>query len=642
MSIVTMKKATIILLQSEKDIVLNRLQNLGMLHITDSGALYPDFELEELSRDEAKVNVGHYEEELTKVRYCMDFIKRFGVIKHGMFAPKTKVNNEQYQDYLYDVTKLEEVYKKCKEMDSHFSALKAKETKLQTQQAHLQPWRFLNVALESLKATKHVDFSTGYVASKFSEAFIEEMKALDGEVYLHLQETDKENSYFFVVNHKDLEIDVSHIMKQYGWSKITFHDLTGTAQENLTRIQKELNQVLDARAEYALTGKTLLEYASYLEVLQDILSIERDRFSVMNQFIKTKEAVMVTGWIPEHLVDRLETQLTEATEYHSLTIQEAQDEDMMPTLLKNSGFATPLEFITDQYSIPSSKGIDPNAMMAPFFVCFFGMMVSDAGYGIILALITAFILFKVKPDGNMKKLLGVLFLGGISTTFWGAMFGGWLGGMIKIPYVMFDPLKEPFMMIGLCVGLGVVHLFVGIGMQAYKNIKRGLVLDAVFDQGFWLTFLIGIMLMFIPDVVPFGKYVAIAGAVGLVLTQGRSQKNIVMKFLSGLLSLYNVTGFLGDVLSYLRLFALGLATGVIGTVVNSMASMLGGTIIGTFFMILVLILGHTFNIGINVLGAYVHASRLQYVEFFSKFFEGEGVAYNPFRVKAKFIEKTNN
>ena len=194
-------------------------------------------------------------------------------------------------------------------------------------------------------------------------------------------------------------------------------------------------------------------------------------------------------------------------------------------------------------------------------------------------------------------------------------------------------------MIGLCVALGLLQLFVGIGMKAYLNIRRGLYLDALYDQGFWYIFLIGLLLCFLPATAVVGKWAAILGALGLILTQGRDKKNPVMRILSGIISLYNVTGFLGDALSYLRLFALGLATGVIGTVINSMAELVGGSIIGYFFMVIILIFGHTFNIAINVFGAYVHASRLQYVEFFGKFYEGEGIPYHPLGFYTKFIKK---
>jgi V/A-type H+-transporting ATPase subunit I len=290
--------------------------------------------------------------------------------------------------------------------------------------------------------------------------------------------------------------------------------------------------------------------------------------------------------------------------------------------------------ITEQYSLPNSRGIDPNLIMAPFFVMFFGMMVSDAGYGIVLALSTAIALLVLKPQGGMGKMLGLLCLGGVSTFIWGAIFGGWFG--VNLKPLWFNPLDNPLQMLIFCLILGVIQLYVGIGLQAYKNIREGKYLDALFDQGLWYIFLSGLMMMALPPLAVIGKFMAIGGALGLVATQGRTEKGIVKKLINGVLSLYNVTGFLGDVLSYSRLFALGLATGVIGTVVNAMSSMLGGSFIGNILMVFFMIFGHTFNIAINVLGAYVHSSRLQYVEFFGKFFEGDGKPFVPFKTLSKY------
>jgi V/A-type H+/Na+-transporting ATPase subunit I len=322
-----------------------------------------------------------------------------------------------------------------------------------------------------------------------------------------------------------------------------------------------------------------------------------------------------------------------------LSLEDPAEEEEHPVLLSNPSFVQPVEFITEQYSLPNSKGVDPNLIMTPFFIAFFGMMVSDAAYGLILTAVSAFVLLKMKPEGGLKKIMGIMFWGGISTFLWGAAFGGWIGGLIPAKAWLFDPMKEPFKMMGLSLGLGVLHLYCGIGLQAYRNIRDGNILDAILDQGIWYTLLTGLMMLLLPATAVIGKYLAITGAIGMVLFAGRSKKNIIMRLLSGVLSLYGVTGFLGDVLSYLRLFALGLATGVIGAVVNSMALMVGGSVIGYIFMTLFLILGHTFNLGINTLGAYVHSSRLQYVEFFGKFYEGEGKPFIPFRMRTKYIEQ---
>jgi len=331
--------------------------------------------------------------------------------------------------------------------------------------------------------------------------------------------------------------------------------------------------------------------------------------------------------------------MKKVTDFYILTLEDPSEEEEIPVLLDNPAIVKPVEMITEQYSLPNPRSLDPNRVMAPFFIMFFGMMVSDAAYGIILSALTAYALYKFKPTGGAKQLFQLLCLGGLATLFWGALFGGWVGGLIPIKPIWFNPTDEPLKMLLFCLAVGVVHLYVGMGLQAYKSIKAGNIKDAIYDQGFWYLFLTGLMLLAVAPSV--GKYMAIIGAIGLVLTQGRDNKNIIKRLLSGILSLYNVTSFLGDVLSYSRLLALGLATGVIGTVINEMSLMLSGNIIGIIFMIIFMVVGHTFNIAINVLGAYVHSSRLQYVEFFGKFFEGDGKPYAPFSIKTKYIEQKN-
>ncbi|MFZ5354734.1 MAG: V-type ATP synthase subunit I [Bacillota bacterium] len=639
MAIIKMKKATIIALQSEKEKIIKALQDFGGLHMTDTEENMSKYEDIKLVQDDAAEEVNQLEAKLSQVKYSLEFIKRFGIVKKPMFSPKIQLSEENYTSHLIDEQKLNQIYNDCREIDIRFSELKNREAKLNNMISQLSYWKELNVNLEEIKNTRYTNMSIGFVASKYAEEFKNALNAADAKVFVQEVSMGKENTYFFLVYHSELEDGIVLLMKQYGWSRVVFNDMTGTPADNIKRLYEEIGEIEEMRAGIEEKGKALVANTEYLEILSDILTIEKDKKSVVNNFLKTEKTFVLSGWVPESSVDEMTKQMNKVTDNYSLSLEEAKDDEIYPTLLDNPSLAQPVEFITDQYSVPSSRGIDPNVIMAPFFISFFGMMVSDAVYGLFIAAISAAIMIKVKPQGNFKKMIGLMVLGGLSTALWGALFGGWLGGMISIKAILFDPLKEPFMMIGLCVGMGILHLFVGMGLQAYKSIRNGNVLDAVFDQGFWYLFLIGLLMLALPATSAIGKYMAIAGAAGLILTQGRSEKNIIKRLLSGVLSLYNVTGFLGDALSYLRLFALGLATGVIGTVINSMAFMMGGSIIGYFFMIIVLIVGHTFNIGINVLGAYVHSSRLQYVEFFSKFYEGDGIAYNPFRIKTKYIEK---
>ncbi|MDD4503313.1 MAG: V-type ATPase 116kDa subunit family protein, partial [Clostridiaceae bacterium] len=392
------------------------------------------------------------------------------------------------------------------------------------------------------------------------------------------------------------------------------------------------------KAELKKQAEGMVSEIGFLEILFDLFSIEKDKSSVVKDFGKTDKTFILYGWIPERFSDAMTKLLDGITDRYTLQFEDPDEEDDIPVLLDNPAVVKPLEMITEQYSLPNPRSIDPNPIMAPFFIVFFGMMITDAAYGIIMAIVTGLILKKYKLTGGIKKMMGLMFLGGISAFIWGGIFGGWFGDLIKIKAWWFNPLEEPLKMLIFCLIIGIIQLYTGFLLQAYKSIRVGNYMDAFYDQGLWLLLLTGLMFMALPPLAVAGKYMAIIGAAGTVLMSARTEKNIAKRLVSGVLSLYNVTGFLGDVLSYSRLFALGLATGVIAQVFNSMGIMMSGSLIGKLFMVVFLIVGHTFNLALAVLGAYVHSSRLQYVEFFGKFFEGEGKAFDPLRIKTKYIQ----
>jgi V/A-type H+-transporting ATPase subunit I len=324
-------------------------------------------------------------------------------------------------------------------------------------------------------------------------------------------------------------------------------------------------------------------------------------------------------------------------------------------LLQNSPLVTPFEAVTELYSLPSSSDIDPTPSMWFFFVFFFGMMFGDVGYGLILAVICGILVKKFKVEGMLGKMAKSLFWCGLSTMFWGVMFGSYFGdGITAAAKVMFNvdfvikplwtnPMEDPMIVIIVSFALGLIHLLVGLGVKGYMLITTGHPWEALFDVGFWYLFIIGPTLLLVggsisPTLVTIGKYMSIIGAIGLVLTQGREKKGIISKFTSGLLSLYGITGYLSDVLSYSRLLALGLATGVVSSVLSIMGSMGGHTFFGIIMFILVFVLGHSLNFAINALGSFVHSARLQYVEFFGKFYEGGGEPFNPLTKNTKYIK----
>jgi len=637
MAIVKMKKVTMIALQSEKKVIINSLHKFGKLQILNLEEQKGQG-FEELQPDSDNEAVGRLEAKLSQVKYSLDFLGRYNKVKKPLFAQKIQVDELKRKEYLEKEEKLEGIYDNCRSIDSKFTELKSTETRLNNTISQLNPWVPLEMNLLDIHSTKNTSALIGFIAGKYEEELSTAIRDENLEVYLEKVSEEKENTYMLVIYHHVCEERIFQLLKQSGWTKVTFNEFSGTPMENIRRLKAEIEEIENKKAELAKQAESMVTEIGFLEILYDLLSIEKDKSSVVKDFGRTGNTFMLYGWIPEKSAGDMTKLMDGITDKYTIQFEDPGDEDDIPVLLDNPKLVQPFEMITEMYSLPNPRGIDPNIFMTPFFILFFGIMVTDAAYGILMAAVTAFIMYKYKPSGGMKKMMGIMFFGGISTFFWGGIFGGWFGDLIKVKPWWFNPLNEPLKMLIFCLLLGVVHLYTGYLLSAYMNIKAGKIMDAIYDQVLWLMLLTGLMFMALPSLAAVGKYMAIIGAVGTVIFSARSEKNIIKRLISGVLALYNVSGFLGDVLSYSRLFALCLATGVIAQVFNAMGLMMGGSIIGKLIMVAFLMFAHAFNTALGVLGAYVHTSRLQYVEFFGKFYEGEGKAFNPLRINTKYIQ----
>ena len=315
-------------------------------------------------------------------------------------------------------------------------------------------------------------------------------------------------------------------------------------------------------------------------------------------------------------------------------------EDTVPIKLKSNPLTSPLNMVTEMYSLPSYDGIDPNPLIMPFFTVFFGIMYNDAGYGLVLIAFSLFIRAKVKLRGALKYMMSLMTLCGITSVVVGLLTGSFFGDAIPtiagiygreitLPYV-FSPLEDPLLVLIGALIIGGIQIITGMIISAYMKIRDGHPLDALMDEGSWWLLFAGIAVL-----ATGGTYwVAIAGVVALVLTQGRSKPKLIGKLISGLASLYDITGYFGDILSYSRLMALMLAGGVIATVVNMLGSLPGSIV----FYLIIFLVGHLFNMGINIIGTYVHASRLQYLEYFGKFYREGGKPFRPLTLKTKYVD----
>ena len=371
----------------------------------------------------------------------------------------------------------------------------------------------------------------------------------------------------------------------------------------------------------------------------------------------TESTFVLTGYIPEKYAESLKKEI-EVKYTAAITFTDPTDEDDVPVLLENSKFSAPVEGITKMYAMPGKGDVDPTPVMSFFYYLFFGMMLSDAGYGILMIIGTTIALKKFKLETSMKKTLTMFRNCGISTVFWGALFGSWFGDIAQVVArnffdkeigslaLWFEPLTDPVKLLLVSFGLGILHLFLGVAVAFKMTWDSGKKLDAIFDALPIYLIVLGVaplgagMFISVPEVLKTtGIYMLLAGVIILVLTAGRTSKSIFGKFFGGLYALYNTaTGYFGDILSYSRLLALGLATGSIASVINLIGTMPENKVFKLILLIIVFVVGHIANLAINLLGAYVHTDRLQFVELFSKFYTGGGREFAPLTVNTKYIK----
>jgi V/A-type H+-transporting ATPase subunit I len=433
------------------------------------------------------------------------------------------------------------------------------------------------------------------------------------------------------------------------------------------RIGRLKKRIDEASSTIEDSRKKLRDYAEKLDdlyFLSDYMIMRREKYDMLGRLLFSKKTFILDGFVAAEDLAHVEEVMTSKFDLFFDSRDPLPDEEV-PAKFKNNAFVSPVEDIVESYSAPCKTDIDPNPVMSFFYYFFFGMMLSDAGYGILLCLGTLFVLLKRKPEGNNKKNMMKFFYCGLATTFWGFMYGSFFGdlvgavsrgffdGSVELPPIWFDPSKDPMKLLILSFLLGFLHICIGLGANFYRMWKNGDKVGAICDVGFWYLAFAGIVIIIFPMVAPMmapvaipasipfgeiGKYVALAGVAGLVLTGGRNAKGFVGKAIGGVGTIYGVTGYFSDLLSYSRLMALGLVTGIIGSVANMIGTLFGTGIVKLLIFIFVFLFFHAINLGISALGAYVHVNRLQYVEFFAKFYDGGGIMFHPFTGNTKHFK----
>ena len=666
MAVLQMQRISICALKKDRKPILEKLQSMGVIEL--SQLIEEDQDFHKLDTINARMS---FEKAAVSTDGALEILDAYAPVKKSMLSSLEGKDLVEKAAYRQVLDRKEDLLKKVKEIHS-LDKEKAEQTanilKLENQIESLKPWLALDVPMDFAGTEK----TAMLLGTMPGQTRVEDVlsiladKAPEVEgVEVQIISSEPDTVYMAVLCLKKEEAEAEEALRSAGFAKPSqiCADIPAREKEELE------NKIKSIKIRIGEIEKEVKESASIreeLKILADYYRVRADKYEVLGQLPQSERTFVISGYIPRQKVKDVEDFL-QAKYDCAVDVEELKEDEEMPVLLKNNPFSASVEGIVESYGLPHKGEIDPTTIMSFFYVFFFGMMLSDAAYGAIVAAACFIVLKKLPRMGeSMKKSLKLFMYCGISTLVWGILFGGYFGNIVDIvsekffghavtvPALWFVPLNDPMKLLVYSMLFGVIHLFVGLGIKGYMCLRDGKVMDFFCDVVLWFMLLTGLILMLLPSdifasiaqtqivfpgpVNTIAKVLAIAGAVGIILMSGRSSKNPGIRIALGAYDLYNVTGWLSDALSYSRLLALGLATGVIASVINQMGSMMPNNIFGIIGFVVIFIIGHLLNLAINLLGAYVHTNRLQFVEFFGKFYEGGGKPFHPFRTNTKYTD----
>lgn len=536
------------------------------------------------------------------------------------------------------------------ESENRRSVIEEQIRKLEDQNSTFTNFDFLSVSQEKLENAQLLTFKAFKVKVEKQDFLINALQTIGVEFEYGVVAKDV---YLVIPFFQDIAKDINIA-------------LNGAEAEELKLPQAELAY---AQALEANTLK-LTELKQELENIEKALDNEVSHLTQIKTFYdkqvnrlvrdtiphkETENFIMLEGYVREDQTAQLEALLEK--ESSGSEIEYLNDsQEVLPTALKNNKFVQPFESITNSFSVPNNKEADPNPAMSVWYWLFFGIMFADIGYGIILFVGTLLMLKLMKPKGGLKQLLQVFMYSSISTIIFGAITGSLFGvDLITIfpglPNIFISAVSNPMLVLIASLVLGAFHLITALVFKAVKMIKERDILGALAEAFSWI-FILFFGMLYIADMMnifwksmPIISYISLGfvllGAAFIVFLSGRSAKNVGGYLLAGFGGIYGATGYLSDILSYSRLLALMLSGAVIGSTMNLLAGMVSGALFGfgIIFSIAIIIVGHLFNFAMSLLGAYVHGGRLQYLEFFGKFYEGGGIAFEPLSYQLHYINE---
>lgn len=650
MAIAKMKKLTLISFHEQKDQLLQSIQALQHFEVSD----LPSADLGEMNilthdLDGLETLIKKYETRIDQVQDALSFLHPY--------LPKrplsVRLREEQKE---YSLEELEEeiltfspttLIKDLLNHEKRLEEIAERRKTLREEELFYANWKKLDLKAQALKTMQHVKGSVGiipqHVQNQYKNMLQESDLLYTEEIY---QNRDEHGIVLFY--DADDESEVKTLLSDAHFESKT-ERFTEAPKALLEDIQSEDKALKDEKRhlEKSLSKMNQEEWQLMLTEEYYSAKLQRERSKLF--FIDEKHLFVMEGWMEEERVPSIEKALLDTlpADDFVLLVDEIKEEDYdaVPVVLKNNDFVTPFESITSMYNLPKYNEIDPTPFLAPFYLLFFGMMAADLGYGLLLWAATFAVLKFTAVKPQMKKNMRFFHLLSYPTMLWGIVYGSFFGA--EMPFILLSTTNDVITILILSVIFGVIQIFFGLGINTYLKLKAKDKFGAFSDGIGWIGIFTGLIILLAGNMLfdnellgTIGGIIAVTSALGIILTSSLGSENKALGVGLGVYNLYGITGYVGDMVSYTRLMALGVSSGSIALAFNMIIGFIPG--VGRFTVGIVLfIILHGVNIGLTFLSAYVHGARLIFVEFFGKFYEGGGKALNPLRALEKHIQLKN-
>ena len=658
MAIVHMKKLRLMVVRGQKDALLRDLMLLGCVQVSEPDALLADAEAAAVLRQESG-NVMETRSELTRLNAALKLLDKYAPVKSKLLSSRPEVTEREFLDVGAYRKELDTVAQ-LEELEADVRRYNGEEAKLRSSVEALRPWETLDLPLSmGSTATTRITLGMLPAAADLGEAQ-ETLEEAAPESQMYEISADREQHYVLLICMKDELTEALAALRTFGFTLANLGGTPGTAKQNIDSAQQQIADVIRKREQAEADIAAFAPHRDALKLCIDRASVRLGRAEAEERLVGTESVVCMRGWLTAPEEEELTAVLTKYDCAWDLADPTEDEYPEVPVKLKNNKFTEPLNMVTNMYSLPAYGTVDPNPLMAPFFILFYGIMMADMGYGLVMVLAALIALGKMKPKRGSKYFCELLLACGVSTFLLGIVTGGFFGNAVPTIVKMFghdvqlgiltspllDPLKDTTTILIGAMVLGFIQLVTGMIVNMVMECRQGKVGDAIFNEGTWLVLFAGLALYVLKIGNIAGVPVVLCiGGLMLLYGSGREAKGFG-KVTAVFGALYNgLTGWFGDILSYSRLMALMLAGSVIAQVFNTLAAMPssgGVTVVSMLVFILIFLVGHALNFGLNLLGCFVHDLRLQCLEFFGKFYVDGGKPFSPLEINTRYVDVENH